>query len=544
MPETPVNEGVVIPVVAKEESDFAITAEDGDLLFGLIRQMADFLQDPLRFAASVRQRFNPLSPAWHDVLEMLPRDAILGQQDSNWYWSYDFFGNPQPPPVRATVAVAQPVVVSGSLGTTVQDAREAIRRIREIDSDVLQYTEQRLGLDQLAIELRLLEVSPDFATFEHAAGSYLANVGAGPEEAQYASLATDRLVLQQYYDLLNRCWLNVKWTFFIAAAIGIESNQAATDTRMRTRAIRLVARNLDFALLTTDELQVVLSGFTRDLEDVDPQAEHYRKVYGELMAYPLDGRWFEAMALRMQIEPALWDPANINTAVPGYFKSRFKALILHLRNGKPLQRVTLTDLCTLLHTPVPEFHGDPNAMTLPAYAETLLQANWAPLPSLGFTCACAIKLGFGQQVRNMNLSGVVPQQEDVMDLQEAAERVIRSGERVLLILGKRPAEPAAGSSLAQTWTISQRHAVFPVYAEYSFHPELSKLDFSLVLFEETPEQTISAWRQMGIIREGAKQAEIAQSGAGKSGLVIVQPKDLDDAVAQALRPAAPPLAPA
>jgi hypothetical protein len=539
MAETQTNEVLDPRFTANEGLYPPITIEDIDLLLGMIRQMAGFLQDPLGFAESVRQQRNPLTERWHDILEMLARDPILGKQEDNWYWLYDFFGNPQaPPPSKQMVATPKAADLSEKLGTTVSEVRAVIAKIRGIDSAVSEYTEQRLNLDQLAIGLRLLEVSPDYATFEHAASSYLANAGPGPDEALYASLSTDRLVLQQYYDLLNRCWLNMKWAFFIAAAIGVEENQARTNTRTRTNTIRLVSDDLDFSRLSTDQLQAVLGEFENDLAEIDPLAEHLRKVYDELIAHPLDKGWFEVMSLRTETEPPLWKATDEGVRIWAYFRSRFKALILHIRNGKPLRRLTLLELSTRFHSSVSPFHGDPNTMTLATYAEALFQAgpgHLEALPAYEFVYACAIKLGFGPQISIMSLVPTV-QQEDTFDLMEAAQLVIRSGERVLLILGNRLTSGKGELPLVQIWTISQRHAVFPVYSEFSWLPDLNKLDFSLVLFEDTSRDTIEGWRQQGVIGSDARVVEMVKSRGDRGGLLVVQPKDLDDAVAQALRP--------
>jgi hypothetical protein len=534
MAESQTNVGLDPHSTADEGPYPPISAEDADLLFGMIRQMAGFLQDPLGFAESVRQQFNPLPENWHDILEVLARDPILGKQGDNWYWLYDFFGNPQVPPPSKQMAAAPKAADGGEkLGSTVPEVRAVIARIRGVDSAVSEYTEQRLNLDKLAIELRLLEVSPDYSTFENSAGSYLANAGPGPDEVPYASLSTDRLVLQQYYDLLNRCWLNMKWAFFIAAAIGIEENQERANTRARTYAIRLVAGDLDFSRLSTDQLQAVLGEFENDLAEVDPTAEHLRKAHDELIAYPLVGEWFEVMSLRTEIEPPLWTPADFSPRISAYFRSRFKALILHIRNGKPLRRLTLMELSTRLKTAAPPFHGDPNTMTLATYADVLSVPGM--FPGLEFVYACAIKLGFGLEIGNMNLVPVF-QQEDAFDLMEAAQLVIRGGERVLLILGNRPVPGKTEPLLAQFWTISQRHAVFPAYSEFSWLPDLNKLNFSLVLFEDTSPVTIEAWRKLGIIGSDTRVVEMVKSRGNKTGPLVVQPNDLDDAVAQALRP--------
>src|ERR1700677_4148290 len=145
MAETQTNEVLDPRFTANEGLYPPITIEDIDLLLGMIRQMAGFLQDPLGFAESVRQQRNPLTERWHDILEMLARDPILGKQEDNWYWLYDFFGNPQaPPPSKQMVATPKAADLSEKLGTTVSEVRAVIAKIRGIDSAVSEYTEQRL----------------------------------------------------------------------------------------------------------------------------------------------------------------------------------------------------------------------------------------------------------------------------------------------------------------------------------------------------------------------------------------------------------------
>jgi hypothetical protein len=522
-----------------------IPEADIDLLLGMIRQMAEFLKDPVAFAKSVSEGPNPPPEDWQDVSEMMARDPILGQQEGEWYWPRDFFGIPQKPPQppQSEQAVVASKAGDGKLGATVLEVQGVIGKIRGIQSAVSEYTEERLNLDQLGSELRLLEISPDYVTFERTAQSYLANAGPGPEESQYASLSTDRLVLQQYHGMLDRCWPSVKWTFFIAQLLCIDENHSASTTRDRNRAVRLIAEELDFSRLTTEQLLAMLTEFEHDLAEIDPSGQHHRAAFDAVMDIPLDEGWLRVLPLRVETEPPLWTAAGFSAQVSNYYRSRFKALILHLRNGKPLRRLTLSELATRFRTQVAPFHGDPNAMTLATYADALFQAGPAAvIPAFEFVYACAVKLGFGPQISTMSLP---MSQEDALDLREAAERVIRSGERVLLILGKRPTTPIPGKrepSLAQTWTVSQRHAVFPVNSDFSWLPDLNRLDFSLVLFEDTPPDTLEGWRKQGIIGPNAKIVELVKSREGKTGPLVVQPKDLDDAVAQALRPE--PMSPA
>ena len=184
-----------------------ISEEDFKLLLEVVQQVAGFLQRPADLEKAVAERFNPIPEDWLNILEMLPKEGVLVEQDGKMYWRYDYFGKPQTlPEAKRPEGVGlepelQPEV--RRLGATVSEVAEAIDRVREVENAVRQYTEERLNLDRLAVELRLLNTSPPHSAFAVSSGNYLGNVGLGPQEFGYPSLSTDRMVIEEFFNLIS-----------------------------------------------------------------------------------------------------------------------------------------------------------------------------------------------------------------------------------------------------------------------------------------------------------------------------------------------------
>ena len=217
-----------------------------------------------------------------------------------------------------------------------------------------------------------------------------------------------------------------------------------------------------------------------------------------------------------------------------------------MRNAAPLRRLTLTELLLRMSDKVPPFHGNPNSMTLSTYAQALWKAMVSSGKLIGFVLACMIKLGFAELVRTLIADSKISSGLDskaLRDLEEAAETVTRTGEHVLLVLNDK--EPPTRSSTtpgqaadvaAHMWTISMKHSVLPTFAREQWISSLKgKIQFSLVLVEESMRDQVDGWTTSGLLPYDTRIVSMVKSRDRRIDPLVVDPKDLDDAVAQALR---------
>jgi hypothetical protein len=487
-----------------------IPEEDLDLLLGLVEQMAGFLWEPARFDKSVRQRWATLPEPWPNLLQMLPKESVLARgSDAEWSWLYDFAGNPlrQQEETKARIL-------------------ESITEIRQIEHAVQAYTDGRLNLDRLALELHVLELSPLYSSFEMAAGNYQANSGFGEDEQTYPSLPTDKLILRQYSDMLARCWWNLQFTFYLSATVAAYGATSTVSTRSRTEALRIVAEMLDFDRVPTVQLGQELLDFYQDL------GELRRTSFDGMVSGQPAAEWFQTLS---RFTPQFPPPQTTEALSSAYYLGRMRAMVRHLRDGKPLARPSLVELYARFRTQVPSFHGNPNEMPLCMYAWALYRAM-ATEGTAGdaidlFLVSCLIKLGFGQQALVI-YQRTGSANDDETDLLEEAGRAPVRKERVLLVLGKAKPPQSGAISLAENWFISQQHAVFPAYLDIEWD-DLGKLNFTLVLFEEGLREQAEEMRKKGVFVPAVPAVEIATSRQDRKGLFITQPPTLDDAVALA-----------
>jgi hypothetical protein len=484
-PEVPISSDVeTVAVHVSEEPVSKLSDVDFDLLYSAVEQMSNLLSDLGLFKANVSQKIarKQLPQEWSDVVEILPDKPLLQKVGEEWHWLFDINANPlQIPPVSseivgAAVAMRPMPLEPGQVAFT----ELQIKFVEEVDTAIRFYTEDRLNLESLGSDLRLVEISPTYNSFTLAASGYRANAGPGPMELTYPSLTADKPLIEEYAANVRHSLNSIKRTIFLAELLATEkkSANAPSGSRIRTEMMRLIAGDLDFGGLSTAQIDALLAEFEEDFEESEPATKAaFERI--EQDQSPLDQAWvlqlqddFKSLSLaRSVMVSAAPDPVQV------YFSYRARALILHARNKQPLKRLSLVELIARSAFDLPAFHGDPETIRLLDYADSLAATKKYPnLSAPVFALALLAKLGFGKQVESLTfLFAATFGEELTADLAEAARSSRRSGERAILILGGTSEErvPVGAQTLirqqkgegsyAAAWTISKTHAVFPIH---------------------------------------------------------------------------------
>jgi hypothetical protein len=534
---------------------------DFKVLYGSIQQVARLLSNPTTFKASVEDKLRKtFSEEWNDVKGMIRDPALLQLVGDKWYWLFDINANALQVPQPGAGAAAEPLVMQPApvQQDPVAATLAAIRQVEEVDAAIRLYTDDRLTLEELGTELRLLPVSPTFKSFEACASQYRAHAGAGHLEETYPSLSSDKSLIQTYATTVWESNNVIKRVIFLAEFLGHEriryrpqgAGVHLLGSRLRSDMVRFIATNLDFARLNSTEIDQMLSQFW--FEDSESEiVDEFRKI--EVYTTPLDGNWATQIQLRIgelyrETAPpiARWPPDEAWIDV--YFRDRADAMILHLRKKQDLKPFSLRDLRVLASArlpsgfEVPAIHGDPDKMTLLDYADALTATRqYAKSSALTLAVTLLVKLGFGRQVETF-----VPQyleglkSDDVSDLFEAARANRRPGDRVFLVLGGSSdtrislgandlATTKKGEgSYAAKWALSKTHAVYPIHdsdkgslfspALPEMPPLITGLELSLEIHDED-------------VLPSAVMPQLNVVTVGGAGIGI--PESLDDAVAMA-----------
>ncbi|KAA6456021.1 ATP-binding protein [Acidobacteria bacterium AB60] len=486
----------------EDDADRASLLSEVDFsgLFNSVLQAANLLSDHESFKTSIQDKVakKTFGSEWTAVVDMIPAHPLLQKVGEEWHWKYDINANavevPEPEAVvGAAPAVLKPAAVQQD---PVADTLNVIQEVEQVDAAIRFYTNDRLTLESLGSELRLLPVAPTYATFQACASQYRANAGAGPVEQTYASLTSDKSMIQEYAGLVRGSLAAMKRTILLGEFLSCERHRVRTDgpdqagapgSRLRSDMLRFVARNLDFARLRTPQIDAMLVEFDREFEkDESLVAAAFRLVHDR--PAPLDRAWIQQFPLGInhayqKVLPLILREAGDEDWVNAYFRGRANAMILHLRNRQPLRRLSLRDLRVLVTArlpsgfDVPAIHGDPESMPLLDYAEALSAARLYPTDAaFTLTAALLIKLGFGPQIEPLLFqNSTALRNEDVSDLFEAARGRFVPGQRVMVVLGGSPdtrvvlgendfvSTRKGEGSHAGTWTVSQTNAVYPVH---------------------------------------------------------------------------------
>ena len=494
--------GTADPNAQETDAEQASLLSDVDFnsLYGSIQQAAYLLSDPKSFKASIQYKVTKkdFSEEWNDVVGMVPDHALLQFVGQEWHWLYDINANALVIPEPSADVAEEPVVLQPApvRQDPVADTLAAIDEIEQVNAAIRLYTGDRLTLEELGTDLRLLPVSPTYQTFETSASQYRANAGAGPVEQTYSSLGSDKSQMQSYSGIVKTALKAMKRVIFLAEFLACERRRfrsqgddtlASPGSRLRFDMVRFLAKNLDFVRLNAAQIDSMLAEAGDEFEEGESAiGKQFKEINSDVS--PLNRDWATQIQERMKelcqgtAPLILRDPPDVWTNY--YFRDRADAMILHLRNKQDLKRLSLRDLRVLASVrllsgfDVPALHGDPEKMPLLDYAEALSATRLYTTPS-AFTLAVTllIKLGFGNQVETFLVQYLTGfNNDDVSDLFEAARANRRTGDRVILVLGGSPdarlylgdndlvTTNKGEGSYAAKWTLSKLHAVYPLHA--------------------------------------------------------------------------------
>jgi hypothetical protein len=555
-----------IPSAQLDESDSVPDLSEVDFgsLYSAIDQMANLLCDPNSLKNSIREKIarKALSGKWADVVEMLPDKPLLQRVGDEWHWLFDINANPlQIPDVTlkngAKRASMQP---TPSQPGQVAYTEALISGVERVNAALRFFTEDRLTLEELGTELRLLPISPTYNSFQLCATNYRANAGTGSIEQTYPSLASDKSLIQEFAASVSNAVRTIKRTIFLAEFLTYAKHSLSASpvqpptsptSRLRSEMMRLLATNLDFVQLTGQQIASMFAEFKSEFEENEQATrEEFQGIDQD--ASSLDENWVAQIQgrideLSVQTEPFTVSP-DAQSWIDSYFITRAKAFTLHLRNRQKLKRLSLRDLRVLAYwklpypqgqlPEVPAIHGEPDNIPLLDYANALSATRSYPgRSSLVFALTVLVKLGFGKQVQALVFQfATTLGEESAADLMDAARASQHIGERVLLVLGGLPGQhvPIGSGGLMRTrkgegsyaanWTLSKTHAVFPVHvtdiAGLLPYPNKDPLFFGMEISMEIDDEGVSP----GHIGAPALQGSLGSSMIGK-------PTNLDDAVA-------------
>jgi hypothetical protein len=518
MPDTPAQKDEVTEVAVPSslvqadgtDPEPDLSEVDFESLYSAVEQMANLLSDPSNLKNSIREKVEKkaLPAEWNDIVEILPNAPLLQRVGEEWHWLFDINANPLQIPeaiaartAKAAAAGMQPAPPQQGQVAYVEDQ---IREVNEVNAAIRSFTEERLTLEELGTELRLLPISPTYNSFQLCASSYHAHAGAGPMEQTYTSLTSDKSLIEEYTTRVRESIKAIKRTIFLAEFLGYEKLvftapptqlSKSPTSRLRAEMMRLLATDLEFMRFSAPQIASMLAEFKNEFESNEQAiSNEFQKIEPDVSL--LDANWISQIQSRMNelyVPTGLAAPSRFDQNwLDLYFLNRAKALILHLRNKQNLKRLSLRDLRVLvsciLPSPgqpkeAPAIYGDPDNIPLLDYADALSATRMYPTETaLFFALTLLVKLGFGKQIESFvfEAAGALGE-ESASDLLDAARANRHAGERVYLVLGGPPEQSVAvgnvnlvrtrkgEGSYAANWRLSRTHAVFPVFAGDTFH---------------------------------------------------------------------------
>jgi hypothetical protein len=313
-----------------------------------------------------------------------------------------------------------------------QVSLESIQTIKAIDREIRVTTEERLNLDRMASELRILEISPPFEAFELSAKSVSDALRRTPPETP-DPIATQ--IIKLYQDNLQRGWGVMLKTCLLAALLA-SSEGRKISPRNLTAALRFLSSELEFASLSTEQIDSLLdnlaigTGFQPGRESQLAIAFH--SFSGASIDLPMLGRtWVDAQQVAKRLM------SLDKSMVSACYRNRAHNLILHMRSGNRLPPMDLVELRLLYSDKVTRFSGDPNTISLGDYARALRGADAAGAE--GFIMTAFLKLGFVSYVqKTLNESDVRAQIDPELwqDIVEQAGSFNEPSQKALIVSGE------------------------------------------------------------------------------------------------------------
>lgn len=313
--------------------------------------------------------------------------------------------------------------------------RESIGTIQAIDREIRDMTEERLNLDRLATELRIIDISPPFEAFVLSARSVAEVLRHGQMSALDSASVS---VIHGYRENLRQASGPVLKTFFLAALLA-SSEGKLWDPRRLSAALRFLSTELEFSTHSTEQLDELLSNLLIEAFALRERGTSLVNEFPFLAEVTVSQEALkEAADQAPQFASRLTsieDPSLLRWC----YGSRARKLIRHLRSGDRLPSMSFLELRLLYEGKVTRFSGDPNAITLGDYARALRAANAAGAED--FIMTVFLKLGFVSYVRKTITAPDVKKKIDPdlwQDIQEQAElQDAKPGvHRVLIVTGE------------------------------------------------------------------------------------------------------------
>src|SRR5262249_41558067 len=139
----------------------------------------NLLSDPNSLKNGIREKIaqKTLSADWADIVEVLPDKPLLQRVGEEWHWLFDINANPLQIPNITSKPIEQPVAMQPAplQRSQVADAEAQIKEVEQVNAAIRFFTEDRLTLQELGTELRLLPISPTYNSFQLCASNYRAN---------------------------------------------------------------------------------------------------------------------------------------------------------------------------------------------------------------------------------------------------------------------------------------------------------------------------------------------------------------------------------
>jgi hypothetical protein len=312
---------------------------------------------------------------------------------------------------------------------------DSIRNIQAVDQEIRNMTEERLNLERMASELRVIDISPPFEAFRSNAQFVTDALRQFPNSPPDPARV---LILNQYQDNLTRGTGALLKAFFLAA-LGASSDGRIMNARGLTSTLRFLSTELEFASQSTDQINKMLDDLALSASPLEGAQASLLEQFRSLSGVSL-----EPQALRNAVSsgqqlgsllPSLGDPGIVRFT----YSKRARDLILHLRSGGRLQPLDQTDLRLLYAGKITRFSGDPNMLSLGDYARALSGAD--AVGAEGFIMTVFLKLGFVGYVQKTLKETDIRAQIDPELWQDLVEQAglakEPTGGRVLIVTGRR-----------------------------------------------------------------------------------------------------------
>jgi hypothetical protein len=516
------------------ENKVRIAEYDLRLLRSSISRLAQLMAQPESLHQLIRDKYAAggiLPESWQTLLELLPTSGpLLSVSGDQAEWLVDINSAATSPldgqqPQEAAgdhgpVAEKGPRTVEA---TAVEETppepktpydfklvRDTVRRIEAINDEIREMTEERLNLERIASDLRIIAISPPYEAFRKSA-AYVMAVGEAPTQKD-SDPAGDLAMIDQYSRNLTRGSGAIQKVFLLAVLLAADDRKGYSP-RTLSRALQHLASDCGFAAASTEQVEQLVEGVVAGLrEPLSARVSAIQTEFRNLSKQPLrPGTLISILLKGRELSKDLLDISDPSWVL-SYYRERAHALILHLRTDHPLSPPSFDGLRLCFADRAPAFYGDPNDFSLSKYLSVFARAFEAEAAE--FICALFLKFGFADFVREKIKEEEAANQFDKELWEDLYEQAALHKERTeqVLIVSRAPL----------AWTLSRK------YATLFLNPELAG-DFDLphlTVFLSDQDPTTMGSIQQRIKFKGAAPRPIKFDPTAAN---------LDEAVEQALR---------